>query len=83
MTPADQVLRIIAEQIDPLEETRLDSDFRSLGADDLDMLEIVFVVGDVFDVEISDSEAEAFKTPADIIALISAKLGVDAPVGAV
>lgn len=54
------------------QELRLVSD---LGADSLDLIEIVVCVEDEFKIKISDAEAEACATVADLCAIIQRKGG--------
>jgi len=46
---------------------------RDLGADELDLVEIVMAVEEEFDVEITDETAESLKTPADFIKHLETK----------
>lgn len=68
----DKVIRLIAEHLGTkakgmTPETCLESD---LLVDSLDLLELVMVFEDEFDVEIPDDEAEKLKTVGDVIAMV-------------
>lgn len=54
--------------------------FASLGANDLDMLELQLAVEDEWDVHIDDHEAEALQTVGDLERLVLGKLGIVADV---
>ncbi len=56
-------------------EVTLDSSFEDLGADSLDIVEIVMALEEEFDVEISDDEAEQAKTVGDVVNYLAATLG--------
>lgn len=64
-TIEQRVIKIIAEQLGAAElESHIVND---LGADSLDEVELVMAIEDEFDIEISDSDAEAAKTVQDVI----------------
>ena len=70
------VKAIIADQLDIdadkiTEATSLSED---LGADSLDIVEMMMSMEDEFGIEINDDDAKEFKTIADLIAYIDAKL---------
>ena len=67
-----QVKEVIAEQlnVDP-DEVHEDSSFvDDLGADSLDLVELVMALEDNFDMKIPDEDVEAIKTVGDAIAYI-------------
>ncbi|MBE5882764.1 MAG: acyl carrier protein [Lachnospiraceae bacterium] len=45
-----------------------------LGVDSLDMIEIIMALEEEFDIEISDTDAESFKTVGDIEVYIKSKI---------
>ncbi|MFH1089670.1 MAG: acyl carrier protein [Candidatus Uhrbacteria bacterium] len=58
-----------------LEEIRLDSSFiEDLGADSLDIIELVMAVEKAFDIEIPDEDAEKINTVQDAIHYIESHL---------
>lgn len=64
MDPLDKVVQIIADQLGIDEdEISLDSSFiEDLGADSLDIVELIMAFEEEFDLEISDEAAEKIKT---------------------
>lgn len=62
-----RVRKIVAEHLG-CEESKVetDSDLHELGADDIDLVEILEVVEEAFGVEIPDADAERFTTVGDI-----------------
>jgi acyl carrier protein len=67
-----QVKEVIAEQlnVDP-DEVHEDSSFvDDLGADSLDLVELVMALEDNFDMKIPDEDVEAIKTVGDAITYI-------------
>jgi acyl carrier protein len=69
MSVEAKVKSIIAEQLGISEDTiKQDSAFiEDLGADSLDIVELVMAMEEEFEVEIPDEEAENIKTVADAI----------------
>jgi acyl carrier protein len=63
-----KVLEIIAEKLTmPLENIRLESTFKDLGADSLDIVEIIMNFEETFGIEIKDEDAEKIATVAQAI----------------
>ena len=69
-----KVKTIIAEQLGVAEgEIKINSSFiEDLGADSLDIVELVMAMEEEFEVEIPDDEAEKIKTVQDAVTFISA-----------
>jgi acyl carrier protein len=69
-----KVKTIIAEQLGVAEgEIKINSSFiEDLGADSLDIVELVMAMEEEFEVEIPDDEAEKIKTVQDAVSFISA-----------
>jgi len=68
----DKVKLVVAEQLD-CEEVKVveEANFQSdLGADSLDVVELVMALEEEFDVEISDETAERFATVGDVVSYI-------------
>lgn len=65
----EKVRALIAEQLDIEEEKiTLESDvIEDLGADSLDMVDLVMTFEDEFDIEIPDEQVENVKTVGDIV----------------
>ncbi len=70
----ERVTKIIVDRLGVDEsEVKLDSKFKDdLGADSLDVVELVMELEDEFDMEISDDEAENITTVADAVNYIKA-----------
>jgi acyl carrier protein len=67
--PADRIRQLVSEQLGA-ERAAIKDDSRlteDLGADDLDLVELVMAVEDEFNVEVPDDDAQAWKSPGDII----------------
>ncbi len=68
---------IIVEQLGiTKEEVRLEASFiDDLGADSLDIVELVMAMEEEFDVEIPDEDAEKIQTIGDAVSYLKDKLG--------
>ena len=68
----EKIRSIIAEQLDLDEETiTMDSDcVEDLGADSLDMVDLVMTFEDEFEIEVPDEAVEKVKTVGDIVRYI-------------
>lgn len=69
MMTFDKVKEIISEQLDVNEdEIQIESSFQDdLGADSLDVVELVMALEEEFGIEISDEDAENIKTVKDAV----------------
>lgn len=76
METFDKVKEILVEQLDIDEaKVEMDSDIVSdLGADSLDVVDLVMTLEDEFDTEIPDEDVEELKTVADIVKYIEENL---------
>lgn len=73
MAIEEKVKKIVAEKlsVDP-EEVLLEASFvDDLGADSLDLVELIMAMEEAFDIEISDEEAEKLQTVQDAINYIT------------
>ena len=72
----DRVSAIIVEQLGVTkEELALEASFiDDLGADSLDIVELVMAIEEEFDIEIPDDDAEKIQTIKDVISYVKGKL---------
>jgi acyl carrier protein len=72
MALMDDVVEVVVEQLDVnAEDVKLESKFsEDLGADSLDVVELVMALEEKFDIEIPDSEAESIETVGDALKYI-------------
>ena len=68
----EKVKEVVVEQLDcKIEEVKEDSKFiEDLGADSLDVVELVMALEEEFDIEIPDEDAEGILTVADALKYI-------------
>ena len=68
----DDVRDVVVEQLSvPAENVKMESNIiEDLGADSLDVVELVRALEEKFDVEIPDSDAEKLKTIADVVSFV-------------
>jgi acyl carrier protein len=78
MATFDRVKKVVVEQLDVNEdEVTTDASFvEDLGADSLDVVELVMGLEEEFDVEIPDEDAEKITTVQEAVSYIEAKTGV-------
>lgn len=71
----EKVIAVLADKLSKDEaEITAESNIREdLGADSLDMVEIVMGLEDEFDIEIPDEDAASITTVAEVVAYIEAK----------
>lgn len=69
----EKVIAVIAKQLEIAEsEVKMESLFiDDLGADSLDIVDLIMALEDEFDIEISDEDAEDIKTVKDIVDYIN------------
>ncbi|MBC7329410.1 acyl carrier protein [bacterium] len=72
---AERVKNIVAERlnVNP-EEVTLETTFEDLGADSLDVMDLVMELEQEFDIEIPDEDAEKIRTIEDTINYIQSRL---------
>lgn len=64
----DKVARIIAEKLSIDASTiTLDSTLQELGADSLDLVEIIMKLEEQFGIEVDDAKAETLKNVSDVV----------------
>ncbi len=73
MSVEDKVKKIIAEKLSvEMDEVVADASFvDDLGADSLDLVELIMCMEEEFDIDISDEDAEQIATVKDAIAYIN------------
>ena len=74
-TTEQEVIEIIVEQlgVDP-ERVKMEASFiDDLGADSLDIVELVMAMEEEFDIEIPDEDAEKLKTVQDVMTYLKDK----------
>ena len=76
MSVEEKVKNIIVEQLGvDMESVTPEASFiDDLGADSLDIVELVMTMEEEFDLEIPDEDAEKIKTVSDVVSYIKAKV---------
>ena len=68
----NKVIDIISEKLSmPKNTVKTESTFKDLGADSLDIVEIIMSFEETFGIEINDDDAEKIKTVEDAINMIT------------
>ena len=75
MTLEEKVIKLVMEQLDvTLEECVPEASFiDDLGADSLDLVELIMEMEEVFGIEIADEELEKIRTVKDVIEFLKSK----------
>ncbi|ABB44887.1 Acyl carrier protein (ACP) [Sulfurimonas denitrificans DSM 1251] len=75
MALLDDIKAVVVEQLSvSADEVKEDSKFvEDLGADSLDVVELVMALEEKFDIEIPDDEAEKIRTVKDVVNYIESK----------
>lgn len=79
MTTFDKIKEMIVDQLDvEADEVTMDANIQDdLGADSLDIVDLVMAVEDEFEVKIEDDVVEGMKTVGDIVKFIDAEKAED------
>lgn len=79
MTTFDKIKEMIVDQLDvEADEVTMDANIQDdLGADSLDIVDLVMAVEDEFEVKIEDEVVESMKTVGDIVKFIDAEKAED------
>ena len=77
MAILDKIKEIVAEQLDVEQEKVVPeaSFVDDLGADSLDLTELIMAMEDQFEMEIDDDEAQKLRTVQDVISYVESKQG--------
>ena len=72
----ERLHRLVSDQLGvDASEMRSEADIHEdLGADSLDVVELVMTIEEVFDIEITDEEAEAMRTVGDVEKYLSSRV---------
>jgi len=75
MSLEEKVIKLVMEQLDVTKEACVPeaSFIDDLGADSLDLVELIMEMEEVFGVEIADEELEKFRTVKDVIDFLAKK----------
>ncbi|MBT5934535.1 acyl carrier protein [Sulfurimonas sp.] len=75
MALIDDIKEVVVEQLSvSADEVKDDAKFvEDLGADSLDVVELVMALEEKFDIDIPDDEAEKIATVADVVAYVESK----------
>ena len=75
MALLDDIKEVVVEQLSVnADEVKEDAKFvEDLGADSLDVVELVMALEEKFDIEIPDDEAEKIQTLNDVVAYVESK----------
>jgi len=75
MTLEERVIKLVMEQLDVTQEQcKIEASFiDDLGADSLDLVELIMEMEEAFGVEIADEELEKIRTIKDVIEFLRAK----------
>ena len=72
----DKIREIISDKLGISEdEITMDTSFEDLGADSLDIVELIMAIEEEYDVQVSDTEAEKAKTVGDVVKYINTLVG--------
>jgi acyl carrier protein len=65
---SQKIVEVIAEKLNmPKENIKLEASFQDLGADSLDIVEMIMSFEETFGIEIKDEDAEKIKTVQDAV----------------
>jgi len=75
MTLEEKVIKLVMEQLDVTQEECVPeaSFIDDLGADSLDLVELIMEMEEVFGIEIADEELEKIRTVKDVIEFLKSK----------
>jgi len=72
----EQIRGLVSEQlgVDPSELTPESNILEDLGADSLDVVELVMAIEEAFDIEVPDEDAETMRTLGDVERYVSSRV---------
>jgi len=72
----EQIRGLVSEQlgVDPAELTSESNILEDLGADSLDVVELVMAIEEAFDIEVPDEDAETMRTLGDVERYVSSRI---------
>lgn len=74
----DTIIELVAEQFTvDADELSEDTAFADLGAEELDITDLVYAVEDRFEMDISEEDANALQTIADLADLVEAAMNAE------
>ena len=74
----EKISAIIADKLGlGLDQIKMESSFEDLGADSLDIVELIMGIEEEFDIEIPDEDAEKLTTVGSAMNYVKNKLGVE------
>lgn len=74
----DKVKHIIADKLGISEgEIKMETTFEDLGADSLDIVELIMAIEEEYDIQVSDEEAERAQSVGDVVNYINTLVGED------
>ncbi len=74
----DKVKEIIADKLGVNEkDIKMESTFEDLGADSLDIVELIMAIEEEYDIQVSDEEAEKAQSVGDVVNYINTLVGED------
>ncbi|KAF5073824.1 acyl carrier protein [Proteiniclasticum sp. QWL-01] len=72
----DKVKHIIADKLGISEgEIKMETTFEDLGADSLDIVELIMAIEEEYDIQVSDEEAERAQSVGDVVNYINTLVG--------
>lgn len=74
----DKIREIISDKLGvDIEDISMNTSFEDLGADSLDIVELIMAIEEEYDIQVSDEEAEKAKTVGDVVNYINTLVNED------
>lgn len=72
----EKIREIMSDKLGVQEsEITMDTSFEDLGADSLDIVELIMAIEDEYEIQVADDEAEKAKTVGDVVQYINSLVG--------